>query len=85
MEEGTGLRRMMEEILPGLALELRLGREWDYRDLYLGCMEATARLCRVPKYRIYTVEELYNAVKSRLAAMPSRRREELPAFSLFFQ
>lgn len=85
MEEGTGLRRMMEEILPGLALELRLGREWDYRDLYLGCLEATARLCRVPKYRIYTVEELYNAVKSRLAAMPSRRREELPAFSLFFQ
>lgn len=83
-EEAAGLRRMVEETLPGIAAELHLGRDWDYRELYLGCLEVTARLCRVPKYRIYTVEELEAAVKRRLASMEPQRRETLPAFSMLF-
>lgn len=83
-EPGQRLRAMTEVVLPGTAMELKLGRDWDYRQLYLACLEATAKLCRVPKYRIYTVEELCQAVKTRLQAMGEKRRGDLPAFTGFF-
>lgn len=82
---GERLRLMTEVALPATAMELKLEKDWNYRDLYLAALEATAKLCRVPKYRIYTVKELRGEVRTRLAAMDSSRRQELPAFTLFFK
>lgn len=83
-ERSQWLRCMTEIVLPGTALELKLSREWNYEELYLASLEATAKICRIPKYRIYTVEELREAVTEKLRGMNAEEREELPVFALFF-
>ena len=73
----------MEKILPGVAMELKLSREWTYKELYLAILEATAKICRIPKYRVYTVEELREEVKNRLFKMDAEKIEELPVLCGF--
>ena len=58
-------RKFTEKILPAIASELRLGSDWTYQDLFLGMLEATAKMCRVPRNRVYTVEELLEEVRLR--------------------
>ena len=68
--EGAGelsMRNYIELILPVFASELKLGKNWCYRSLYLAMLEAAAKLLRVPKYRIYTVEELWQAAADKAA------------------
>lgn len=81
-EEGR-IRAFVEKVLPGVAMELKLSREWTYKELYLAILEATAKICRVPKYRVYTVEELREEVKNRLIRMSPEKSEELPVFVWF--
>ncbi len=81
-EEGR-IRAFVEKVLPGVAMELKLSREWTYKELYLAILEATAKICRVPKYRVYTVEELREEVKNRLLRMNPEKSEELPVFVWF--
>lgn len=83
-ERAQWIRCLMEMILPGTAMDLKLSRDWNYRELYLAALEATAKLCRIPKYRIYTVEELQEAVEEKLKEMDPEKKEKLPVFSLFF-
>ena len=71
------LRNMTEIILPVLAEGMKLGKNWNYRELYLAMLEATAKLCRVQKYQIYTVRDLQKKVKERLVKLNG---VELPAF-----
>ena len=62
-----------EKILEGLsdiekaeiAFVLRLSRKKTDEELYLAMLEASAKLLRVPKYRIYTVEGLEQEVYKR--------------------
>ncbi|MGI6070990.1 MAG: patatin-like phospholipase family protein [Blautia sp.] len=80
MYKGDGsLRRFLETEPLKLALELKL-TDWDYRKLYLGMLEATAKLCRVPKYRIYTVEELLEAVWAQKGNL-LEEKSTIPAFA----
>lgn len=59
-----------EEILNGLseiekaeiAFVLRLPRKYTDEEFYLAMLEASAKLLRVPKYQIYTVNQLEEAV-----------------------
>lgn len=59
-----------EEILKGLSetmkveitFILRLSRKFSDMEFYLAMLEASAKLLHVPKYQIYTVEELEQAV-----------------------
>ena len=81
----TRYRSLTELILPGTALELKLSREWNYKELYLAALEATAKLCRVSKYQIYTVEGLVEKIQEKLDRMPQEEREKLPAFTAFFE
>ena len=83
-EKSQWLRCMTEIVLPGTALELKLSREWNYQELYLAALEATAKLCRISKYRIYTVEELRDAVLEKMNGMTREEKDELPVFTLFF-
>lgn len=58
-------RRFTEKIFPEIAARLKLGNEWTYQTLFLGMLEATAKMCRVPRNRVYTVKELFQAVNER--------------------
>lgn len=82
-EGDNWLRSLVEIVLPGTAMELKLSREWTYKELYLAILEATAKICRIPKYHIYTVEELSGAVGKRLEKMTFGDIEELPVFVWF--
>lgn len=66
--QGETLRKFLEKELPKMASELRI-TDWDYKDLYLSILEATAKICRVPKYHIYTAGELLGEIKSRAEAL----------------
>lgn len=68
-------RRMTEKILPAIAMKLKLGSDWDYQELFLGMLEATAKMCRVSKGRIYTVEELMDEVAARTDEIEEADRE----------
>lgn len=72
------MRKYVEVTLPAVALELKLGAGWNYRDLYLGMLEATARMCRVPKYCIYTVEQLREEIEKRKDIL--KEQDRLPMF-----
>lgn len=83
-ERSLWVRRMSEIVLPGTALELKLSKEWNYRELYLASLEATAKICRISKYRIYTVEELRDAVVKKMDGKSREEKDGLPVFTLFF-
>ena len=72
------MRKYVEMTLPAVALELKLGAGWNYRELYLSMLEATARMCHVPKYCIYTVEELREEIEKRKEIL--KEQERLPMF-----
>ena len=77
LQESRVVRNLTEIILPVIAEEMKLSKEWSYRELYLSILEATAKICRIQKYKIYTLQELQDKVKEKL---PSLEGEELPAF-----
>lgn len=67
-------RTYMEDTLGIIAEKLKL-RKYDYKTLYLSILEATAKLLKVPKYSIYTVEELIASVREK------QEEKEIPAFA----
>ena len=64
--ENRKIRNLTEIILPVIADRLKLSKDWSYRELYLSMLEAAARLCRIQKYKIYTLKELQDKVKEKL-------------------
>ena len=54
----------MEDTLEAIAEELRI-KKYDYKELYLSILEATAKLFKIQKYSIYTVEELVVVIKEK--------------------
>lgn len=64
-DQDLALRNYVEVILPLMAVEFKLGKEWSYRSLYLAMLEAAARLLKIPRYRIYTAGELLELVRSK--------------------
>ena len=68
------LRILVENLFPLMAEELKLGKNWTYKELYLSMLEATARKYRVPKYEIYTPESLLECIQKKAA---KAEREEI--------
>ena len=73
------LREFLEVLLPLLAAELKLPKDWTYSSLYLAILEHTARLCKVPRYRVYTVQELLEETRARIRQ--GRLPERLPDYA----
>lgn len=71
------LRNLTEIILPVIAEEMKLPKDWSYKELYISMLEATAKLCRIQKYKIYTLEELRDRVKGKLQGITG---EHVPPF-----
>ncbi len=60
------------------AFVLKLSLGYTDMELYLAMLEASAKLLRVPKYRIYMVQELEEAVATRYACLEDKLH--LPRF-----
>ncbi len=83
--EEQQLRAMCEIVLPTLAAELKLSKNWNYRDLYLSILEATAKLCRVAKYQIYTLEQLEETVRQKMREADWEEKADFPLFTMYFE
>lgn len=79
-EEETCVRQLLEVIFPVIAEQLQLGKKWNYTMLYIGIMEAAAKLLRIKKYCIYTDDELKEAVREKAECSDC---SVLPVFSGF--
>ena len=78
-------RRRMRDLTElekrALAVVLKLPVTSSDKELYMGMLEASAKLLRVPKYCIYTVDELRQEVRRRYERMADfEAMEELPDF-----
>ena len=62
-----------------MAFVLKLSPGYDSKVLYLAMLEASAKLLKVPKYQIYTVDELFRLVKSRYVQQEDQKN--LPRFT----
>ena len=81
LENGASpYRDILEKLLPAVAQELKLEKNWGYQDLYLAMLEASAKLLRVQKHQIYTENELLGEVRRKWEAMAEEKREKLPDF-----
>ncbi len=81
LENGASpYRDILEKLLPAVAQELKLEKNWGYQDLYLAMLEASAKLLHVQKYQIYTENELLGEVRRKWEAMAEEKREKLPDF-----
>lgn len=61
-------------------IKLKLPIGCSDEELFLGMLEASAKLMRIPKYRIYTVDELGDELWSRYESLSLEELEELPKF-----
>lgn len=61
------------------AFELRMPFGYTEEELYLTMLEASAKLLRVQKYKIYTTDELFEAVCKNYEE--TKEWEDLPAFT----
>lgn len=77
LQENREVRNLTEIILPIIAEEMKLPKEWSYKELYLSILEATAKICRIQKYKVYTLQELQNKVRKKLPCLVDK---EFPAF-----
>lgn len=58
-------RAMAEVIFPQIARELGMKELWTYRELYFRIMEQAARALRIPRFAIYTEEELRAEIRRK--------------------
>lgn len=58
-------RAMAEVVFPQIARELGLKELWTYRELYFRIMEQAARALRIPRFAIYTEEELRAEIRQK--------------------
>ena len=68
--------REIEKAEIGFVLKLSLG--FSDRELFMGMLEAAAKILHIPKYQIYTVDELYDIVYKKYETL--RDQMNLPRF-----
>ncbi len=61
-----------------IAFVLRLPLGYRDKDLFLGMLEAAAKLLHIPKYQIYTVDQLYDMVNKKYETLNDQMN--LPRF-----
>lgn len=71
-------RKLMEHLCPGIASELKLSQNWNYKELVLAMLETAAKCFQAQKYRIYTLEELAGEVVRK--GQQVQRPAKAPAF-----
>lgn len=75
------VRGMLEKVLPMIADELKLPKHWGYEELFLSMLELCAKYVKVPKYNIYTVNELILKIKDKYTELKKKEPSyRLPVF-----
>ncbi len=64
----TGYRVYTEWQFPMMAEGMGLKEDWTYKDLYLGVLEHVARKHRISRFKIYTDDQLKQAILKKLPA-----------------
>lgn len=75
----TRIQKLTEIERKQTAFELRMPLGCTEEELYLAMLEASAKLLRVQKYRIYTTDELFETVKKKYEEI--EEADELPEFT----
>lgn len=71
-------RNCFEIVFGAIASELKLEKEWTYNDFYISVLEAAAKIVKVQKYKIYTVDTFKEEVLRKANA--KKDRGVLPVF-----
>lgn len=58
-------RQLFEVAYPRLALELKLEKNWTYKELYLSMLELCAKNLRIQKYMVYQEKDLFLQIGER--------------------
>ena len=66
LEKLSGYRAYTENIFPALGKKLRLGADWDYRELYGAILEVCLKKMGAEVFRIYTADEVVEKVHGLL-------------------
>lgn len=72
------IRMLLEHIYPSIASMLKLKKDWNYTYLYVSMLEASAKFFRIPKYTIYTPDEILRKIKDKYATSDI---QEIPIFT----
>jgi NTE family protein len=64
---GSKLRIIIENIYPQIAAFFKLGRNWEYTDLYFAILEYCAKKLRIKRYRIYSEKEFCLLIQEKMA------------------
>ncbi len=66
-EKKPVLRRIHEDILPELAKKVLKNRNWTYGELYVLLLEKLASMVGIPRFDIYTEEQLLEQIRIGIA------------------
>ena len=87
----TRIERLSELERASVVFDLRMGLTATDQELYMAMLESSAKVLRIPKYKIYTVNELENEIRRRYEKIQNEEeykdyRDEIPKFvDLFIQ
>lgn len=65
--DGSAIRKLLEDIYPHLANQLKLRKNWKYCDLYYGILEYCAKKLRIKRYKIYAERDFYQLLLQQFA------------------
>ena len=83
-EQLCGYRIFTEGIFPTLAGELKLKKDWNYKELYLGMLEEAAAFFRINRYKVYSVEELTELIGAKLE-LYRQAEKDIPVYMEIFE
>lgn len=64
-------RFFTERLFPQKARELKLGEDWDYKDMYIAVLEDLAKRLRINRYRIYGADDLVYQIHRKVNLLDS--------------
>lgn len=68
-------RFLFEKVYPEIASEIKLDKDWTYKDLYIAMLELCAKNLRIQKYKVYTEKELLGIIKEKYNIYEIRKRK----------
>lgn len=80
MENCTGKRLLFEYVVPKVADLLGLPSSASYEDIAVGLLEKIAEECRLERFRIYNISELYSEITGKYKYNEDDFIREIPGF-----
>lgn len=80
LENAYGRRALFEYVIPKIADILEVPSNASYEDISIALVEDAARICKIERFKIYTVDELITEVKKEYQPEKDDFINEIPAF-----